>query len=129
MADDAAKPYDELRTPDEVEAIMQTGGGAAVIDFWSETCGPCLAMAADFADVAGQFEAGEVRFCKINTSEYPELAAPFQIRAVPTILFVHDGKILDAVVGKLSAQALGEKSEWLLGKSQRKPGLLRKLFG
>ena len=129
MADDAAKPYDELRTPEEVESIMRSGGVATVIDFWSETCGPCLAMADDFREVAEQFEAGEVRFCKINTSQHPELAAPFQIRSVPTILFVHDGKILDAVVGKLSAQALGEKSEWLLGKSQRKPGLLRKLFG
>ncbi len=126
---DGAQPYDELRTPEEVEAIMQPGGGAVVIDFWSPTCGPCLAMAQDFADVAEQFEAGEVRFCKINTGDRPELAEPFKIRAVPTILFVHDGKILDAVVGKLSAQALGEKSEWLLGKSQRKPGLLRKLFG
>ncbi len=129
MAENGAKPYDELRTPDEVEAIMQPGGGTVVIDFWSPTCGPCLAMAQDFSDVAEQFEPGEVRFCKINTGEYPELAAPFDIRSVPTILFVHDGKILDGAVGKLSAQALGEKSEWLLGKAKRKPGLLRKLFG
>jgi thioredoxin 1 len=121
-------PYDELKTQDEVEDIMQPGGGAVVIDFWSPTCGPCLAMAQDFADVAEQFDRNEVRFCKLDTEAHPELAVPFKIRAVPTVLFVHDGKILDAVVGRPSAQALGEKSEWLLGKAQRKPGLLRRLF-
>lgn len=121
--------YDELVTQDQVEDIMQPGGGATVIDFWSPTCGPCMAMAQDFADVAEQFDRNEVRFCKINTMEHPELAAPFNIRSVPTILFVHEGKILDGVVGRMSAADLGQKSEWLLGKSQRKPGLLSKLFG
>lgn len=125
----APTPYDELESQEEVEAIMQAGGGAVVIDFWSPTCGPCLAMAQDFADVAEQFDRNEVRFCKLDTEAHPELAVPFQIRAVPTILFVHDGKIVDAAVGRLSAKALGEKSEWLLGKAQRKPGLFRRLLG
>lgn len=124
----APAPYDELETEEQVEAIMQPGGGAVVIDFWSPTCGPCLAMAQDFAEVAEQFDRDEVRFCKLDTATHPELAAAFDIRAVPTILFVHDGKILDGAVGRLSAKALGEKSEWLLGKARRGPGLLRRLF-
>lgn len=129
MSASNGKTYDDLETQEQVEAIMQKGGGTVVIDFWSPTCGPCMAMAQDFSDVAEQFERGEVRFCKVNTMEHPELAAPFDIRSVPTILFVHDGKILDGAVGRMSAQQLGEKSEWLLSKSQRKPGLLRRLLG
>lgn len=125
----APAPHDDLETQEQVEAIMQPGGGTVVIDFWSPTCGPCLAMAQDFADVAAQFDRGEVRFCKLDTAAHPELAAAFDIRAVPTILFVHDGKILDGAVGRLSAKALGERSEWLLGKARRGPGLLRRLLG
>ncbi len=120
--------YDELQTEEQVEDIMCEGGGTVVLDFWSETCGPCLAMADDFAHVAQQFDPAEVRFCKINVTEYGNLAAPFKVRSVPTILFVHDGKILDAVVGKLSAEQLGTKAEWLLRKSSRK-GLLSRFFG
>lgn len=126
MADEAG--YEELTTEEEVETIMGEGGGATVIDFWSETCGPCLAMADDFAHVAEQFDSNEVRFCKVNVSEYGNLAEPFKIRSVPTILFVANGKILDAVVGKMSAEQLGTKAEWLLKKSTRK-GLLSKIFG
>ena len=123
------EPYDELTTQEQVEAIMQPGGGTVVIDFWSPTCGPCMAMAQDFNEVAQQFARDEVRFCKLNTMEHPELAVPFNIRSVPTILFVHDGKILDGVIGRMTARDLGEKSEWLLGKSRRKPGLLGRLLG
>jgi thioredoxin-like negative regulator of GroEL len=128
MADAADPPYDELQTQEDVESIMCEGGGTVVIDFWSETCGPCLAMADDFAHVAGQFDRDEVRFCKVNTTEFGWLAAPFNIRSVPTILFIHDGKILDAVVGKMNAADLGEKATWLHGKSTRK-GWLSRLLG
>ncbi len=122
-------PYDALESEDDIEDIMRVGGGTVVLDFWSETCGPCLAMAADFEHVAAQFDRGEVRFCKVNTETHGNLAAPFNVRSIPTLLFIHDGKILDAVVGKMSAKTLGEKAEWLVSKSQRKPGLLGRLFG
>lgn len=127
---EAAKPYEDLETVEEVEALMSEEGGAAVLDFWSPTCGPCMAMARDFEAVAGQFDAGEVRFCKVNTQSHGFLAAPFNIRAVPTILFVLDGEILDSVVGAMPAKRLGERAEWLLRKRQRKgKGLLGRLFG
>jgi thioredoxin 1 len=121
--------YEDLQTEDEVEAIMGEDGEAVVLDFWSPTCGPCMAMADDFQHVAEQFDPGEVRFCKINTETHGYLAAPFKIRSVPTILFIHNGRILDAIVGKMSAQALGEKAEWLLKKKEKKPGLLSRLLG
>lgn len=126
----AAHPaYEALETEAQIEDIMREGGGTVVLDFWSETCGPCMAMAADFEHVAAQFEPGEVRFCKVNTGSHGHLAEPFHVRSIPTILFIHDGKILDAVVGKMNAKALGEKAEWLLAKAKRKPGLLGRLFG
>ena len=129
MTADGSAPYDDLESQEEVEAIMSRGGGTVVIDFWSPTCGPCMAMARDFSEVASQFERGEVRFCKVDTMAHPELAEPFNIRAVPTILFIHDGEIVDGSVGRMNAKTLGEKSEWLLKRSQRKPGLLSRLFG
>ena len=123
-------PYDDLVEQDEVEVLMSPEGGAAVIDFWSPTCGPCMAMADDFAHVAGQFEPGEVRFCKVNTATHGWLAAPFNIMSVPTILFVLDGEGVDAVVGRMDAKRLGQRAEWLLNKKERRrKGLLGRLFG
>lgn len=124
----AEKPYRNLTEIEQMEDIMSEGGPPAVLDFWSETCGPCRAMAPTFEAVAAQFNQEEVLFCKINTTQDGQLAAPFSIRAVPTILFVHNGKILDSIVGAPSAQKLGERAEWLVKKSQKR-GLLGRLFG
>jgi thioredoxin len=122
------KPYRDLTEVHEVEEIMNEDGPAAILDFWSETCGPCRSMAPMFEKVAGQFESGEVQFCKINTTRQGELAAPFNIRAVPTILFVNKGQIVDSIVGAPTAQKLGERAEWLVKKSQKR-GLLGRIFG
>jgi thioredoxin 1 len=126
-----ATPYDDLVDQDDVETIMSPEGGAVVIDFWSPSCGPCMAMANDFAQVAAQFDPGEVRFCKVNTAAHGWLAAPFKIMSVPTILFILDGEVKDAVVGRMDAKRLGSRAEWLLDKKRRKHkgGLLGRLFG
>jgi thioredoxin 1 len=122
--------YIDLEQPEELEVLMSAEGGAAVIDFWSETCGPCRAMAKDFAHVAAQFDPDEIKFYKINTTTHGHLAAPFRIQSVPTILFVLDGEVLDVVIGKMDAKRLGSRAEWLLGKKARKgKGLLGRLFG
>lgn len=125
-----ATPYEDLVDQEQVEAIMSPEGGAVVIDFWSPSCGPCMAMASDFARVAEQFDPNEVRFCKVNTATHGWLAAPFKIMSVPTILFVLDGEVKDAVVGRMDAKRLGSRAEWLFNKKQRKSkGLLGRLFG
>lgn len=131
MSNERAHSYIELEDAERLETLMSGEGGAAVIDFWSPTCGPCMAMARDFEHVAGQFEPNEVQFYKINTATQGHLAAPFRIMSVPTILFVLDGDVLDAVVGKMDARRLGERTEWLLTKKRRraKGGLIGRLFG
>ena len=119
---------EELSTVDELEALMSESGGAAVLDFWSPTYGPCKAMAPAFEAVSEQFDEEPIRFVRINTATQPALAQPFQIHSVPTLLFVSDGEILDVRVGALSGPALAKKAQWLLRKS-RGEGFLSSLFG
>lgn len=119
---------EELRSVAELEQLMSEDGGAAVLDFWSPTCGPCKAMAPAFEAVAGELSDEPIRFIRINTAAQPQLAQPFNIHAVPTLLFVHDGEILDVRVGALSGPALGKKARWLLAKA-RGDGFFSRLFG
>ncbi len=122
------QPWIDLEEVEQVEEIMSEGGPAAIIDFWSPTCGPCKMMAPAFEQVAAQFDPEEIRFCKVNTGAHGHLAAPFKIRSVPTLLFIANGQIKDAIVGAVPAARIGERAEWLLSKSQKK-GLLSRLFG
>lgn len=120
---------EELKTRGELEALMSAEGGPAILDFWSPTCGPCKAMAPAFDAVANDFAEEPIRFVRINTSASPQLAEPFRIHAVPTLLFVNDGEILDVRVGALSGPALTKKAQWLLRKSRGEGGFFSKLFG
>jgi thiol-disulfide isomerase/thioredoxin len=119
---------EELKTQKQVEDLMQPGGGTAIIDFWSPSCGPCMAMAPEYDLVSEEMSEEPIRFLKLNTAQFPKLAAPFRIRAVPTILFVHDGEILDVRVGAMNGPALVKKAKWLLSKA-RGEGLISRLFG
>jgi thioredoxin len=124
----SAKPYVDLVSQDAVEAMMEPGAGPAVVDFWSSTCGPCRAMAPAYEAVAREYGGEPVTFYKLQTDAHPELAAPFRVRAVPTLIFVHDGEILDAVVGAMDGPRLAKKVDWLLSRA-RGDGLFARLFG
>jgi thioredoxin 1 len=119
---------EDLKTMGELENLMSEEGGAAIIDFWSPTCGPCKAMAPAFDAVSNELAEEPIRFIRINTATQAQLAQPFNIHSVPTLLFVVNGEILDVRVGALSGPALAKKAQWLLKKS-RGEGFFSGLFG
>lgn len=119
---------EDLKTMTELETLMGEDGGAAIIDFWSPTCGPCKAMAPAFEALSQELADEPIRFIRINTATAPKLSQPFKIHSVPTLLFVHNGEILDVRVGALPGPALAKKAQWLLKKS-RGEGFFSGLFG
>ena len=125
-----AKPYTELTSRAAVERLMSPGGGTGVIDFWAPWCAPCRALAPHFEAVAAQHTGDEpaVRFYNVNTEAQPEPAAPFNIRSIPTMVLVHDGEVLDVVVGALDARRLSAKVDWLLSRA-RGEGFWARLVG
>ena len=42
---------------------------------------------------------GRMTLMKVNVDESPALAARYEIRSIPTILFVKEGAVVDRVVG------------------------------
>lgn len=64
-----------------------TGTRPAIIDFYADWCGPCRALAPVLEEISKEF-AGRVDVYKVDTDKSPELAALFQVRSIPTVLFV-----------------------------------------
>lgn len=73
-----------------------------VVDFWAPWCGPCLMMAPQFEEAAKHFPL-KVRFAKINSDNYPEIAGMFDIRGIPTLILFKNGKEIARVSGAMSA--------------------------
>ncbi|MCD8022224.1 MAG: thioredoxin family protein [Lachnospiraceae bacterium] len=88
-----------------LEQLMQQD--FCMVDFYSETCGPCRMLAGILAKL--ESELPFVSFIKVNTTQYPNYAAKYEIRAVPTLFFVKNGAIAERHVGTLNAEQLKEK--------------------
>ncbi len=74
-----------------------------LVDFWAEWCGPCLALGPVLEQVASERQ-GKIKICKVNVEEAPELAARFNIRAIPYMAFIKGGQKVGELVGNQAKQ-------------------------
>src|SRR5438309_6263168 len=79
------------------ETLIATQG-LVMVDFWAAWCGPCRAIAPVLEELAEASE-GRVTLMKVNVDESPGLAARYEVRSIPTILFVKEGAVVERVVG------------------------------
>ena len=84
-----------------IAATLSAGGETVLLDFYSETCGPCRAMAPTIQELAKTYP---VR--KIDVEKQPALAAEYRVRSVPCFVMLVDGREVDRVLGGTSFSRL-----------------------
>ena len=75
-----------------------------LLDFFAPWCGPCQMVLPLVEEIAG--ERPDIKVCKINVDEEPELASRFRIMSIPTLVVMEDGKILDQATGARPKSAI-----------------------
>ena len=82
------------------------GDKPAIIDFYADWCGPCKMVAPILEELSD--ENPDVIIYKVDTEVEQELSAVFQIRSIPSILFIpKDGQPM-MQAGALPKNALQE---------------------
>lgn len=57
-----------------------------MIDFYADWCGPCKTVAPVLEELADEYK-DKINIYKVNTEDQQELAAAFEIRSIPSLLF------------------------------------------
>lgn len=84
--------------------ILQ-GGGAVLADFYSDTCVPCRRMAPIFEQLAEESN-GSFKSVKVNVSSEGDLAARYDVMAVPTFILFNNGSETERIIGAVTKEEL-----------------------
>jgi thioredoxin 1 len=79
-----------------------------LVDFWAAWCGPCRVIGPVVEDLAKEY-SGKVNIGKLNVDHNPNVCVKYNIRSIPTILFIKNGKVVDRVVGAVPKKTLEKK--------------------
>ena len=86
--------YSEANFEEEVISANKP----VLVDFWSETCGPCKTISPMIDELAEVME-GKAHVGKVNVAEDPQLAVKYGVRSVPSLLFFKDGELKEMLTG------------------------------
>ena len=77
-------------TKDTYDEIVMAKDKTVVVDFYADWCGPCRAQGKILEELSPKFE-GEIKICKCNVDENPELASEFGVMTIPNLVFFKNG--------------------------------------
>lgn len=104
--------YDYEASPSKFEL---KGDKPVLVDFYASWCGPCKMMAPVLEEIAKEYE-GRIDVYKVNVDDEQDLSAKFNIRSIPTLLFIPKDGTPQMIAGAMPKDALRAKVNELLLK-------------
>ena len=85
-------------TDQDFEAEILKSDKPVLIDFWAEWCAPCKQIAPIIKQLADEY-GDRVKIVKMDIDANPATPGQYGIRAIPTILAIKDGEVVEQLQG------------------------------
>lgn len=96
-------------TKSNFESEVEKHSGLVAIDFWASWCGPCRMLSPIIDELEKEYP--DVKFCKVNVDDEPELARAFNVQSIPMVALVKDNTFVDLSVGYVPKEKLAKLIE------------------
>lgn len=84
-------------TKDNFDKEVLNEERTVLLDYWAPWCMPCKMLSPILDQIAN--ESKDVKVCKINVDEEPELVSSHKVMSIPTLQVMKQGDIVTKSVG------------------------------
>lgn len=95
-------------TSADFEAQVLQSDLPVLVDFWAPWCGPCKALTPTVEKIAAELD-GKVKVVKCNIDQSQDIAGRYSIMSIPTLLVIHNGQVVDQLVGLVKPDKIMDK--------------------
>ena len=91
-------------TTENFEAEVLQSEKPVLLDFFATWCGPCRMVGPIIEEIAEENE--NIKVCKIDVDEEPELAKRFRIVSIPTLIAMKNGNVVNQALGAMPKEKI-----------------------
>ena len=91
-------------TKENFESEVLKSDVPVLVDFWATWCGPCMMIAPVIAEIAE--ERQDIKVCKIDVDQHPELAIEYKVMSIPTLMVFKNGEVTAKTLGVQTKEAI-----------------------
>ncbi|XP_056384040.1 thioredoxin, mitochondrial isoform X2 [Hyla sarda] len=103
-----------VQNKDDFEDRVVGSETPVVVDFHAQWCGPCKILGPRLEKMVAK-QQGKVLMAKVDIDDHTDLALEYEVSAVPTVLAMKNGAVVDQFVGVKEEDQLQAFLEKLIG--------------
>lgn len=96
-------------------AVVESSRLPVLLDLWAPWCGPCRMVSPVLEKLAAKY-AGRIKLAKVNVDQAPRTQARFEVRGIPTLIVLKEGKVVERQTGAAPEPVLNDWLEKALAK-------------